>query len=365
MPRTSPTFGEPAAVAPQGRPERLVFVDVLRVAIIAMVIVHHAAQAYGPTGGAWPVHDPAQSDWFRPFYTVNTAVGLGLLFLLAGYFVPSSCDRKGAGRFLKERWARIGVPLVYLFESFPPPSEFIHWLYDSGWQALYLQLWFLADLLLYSAVYVAWRRLAGRTGQRADSGPSGGSLWGSITRSAPGLVWPGQSSGLRSSPSDLLGPLPACALFARLPDGGEPSPGVQGCRVPGAPARERSAAPPDRPGPLPAGRPAVARATVSPDPRHRQGEVFAVTPATLLAWHRRLVIRKWDYTSRRRPGRPPTAAAIRKLVIRIATDNPAWGHRRVQGELARLGNRIAAATVWQILHDAGTGPAPRRTGPAW
>jgi transposase len=100
-------------------------------------------------------------------------------------------------------------------------------------------------------------------------------------------------------------------------------------------------------------------------PRHRWGEVFPVTPATLLAWHRRLVARKWDYTSRRDPGRPPTAAAIRKLVIRIATENPAWGHRRVQGELVRLGHPIAASTVWQILHDAGIDPAPRRTGPTW
>ena len=100
-------------------------------------------------------------------------------------------------------------------------------------------------------------------------------------------------------------------------------------------------------------------------PRRRWGEVFAVTPATLLAWHRRLVTRKWDYTSRRRPGRPSTAAAIRKLVIRMATENPAWGHRRVQGELVRLGHPIAASTVWQILHDAGIGPAPRRSGPTW
>ena len=100
-------------------------------------------------------------------------------------------------------------------------------------------------------------------------------------------------------------------------------------------------------------------------PRRRWGEVFAVTPATLLAWHRRLVARKWDYTSRRRPGRPPTVAAIRKLVIRIATDNPGWGHRRVQGELVRLGHPIAASTVWQILHEAGIGPAPRRSGPTW
>ena len=100
-------------------------------------------------------------------------------------------------------------------------------------------------------------------------------------------------------------------------------------------------------------------------PRHRQGEVLAVTPATLLAWHRRLVARKRDYASRRRPGRPPTAAATRKLVIRMAAGNPTWGHRRVPGELARLGRPIAASTVWQILHDAGTDPAPRRKGPAW
>ena len=87
-----------------------------------------------------------------------------------------------------------------------------------------------------------------------------------------------------------------------------------------------------------------------------------MTPATLLAWHRRLVARKWDYASRRHPGRPSTAAAIGKLVIRIATDNPTWSHRRVQGELNKHGHPIAASTVWQILHDAGIDPAPRRSG---
>ena len=100
-------------------------------------------------------------------------------------------------------------------------------------------------------------------------------------------------------------------------------------------------------------------------PRRRRAEVFAVTPATLLTWHRKLVARTWDYTSLRRPGRPSTATAVRKLVIRLATENPTWGHRRVQGELARPGHRIAASTVWQILHDAGIDPAPRRTGPTW
>jgi hypothetical protein len=49
----------------------------------------------------------------------------------------------------------------------------------------------------------------------------------------------------------------------------------------------------------------------------------------------------------------------------MATENPTWGHRRLQGELVRLGHPIAASTIWQIMHDAGIGPAPRRTGPTW
>ena len=52
-------------------------------------------------------------------------------------------------------------------------------------------------------------------------------------------------------------------------------------------------------------------------------------------------------------------------MIRIVTENPAWGHRRVQGELVRLGHPIAASTVWQILHAARIDPAPRRAGPTW
>jgi putative transposase len=100
-------------------------------------------------------------------------------------------------------------------------------------------------------------------------------------------------------------------------------------------------------------------------PRHQWRQVLAVTPATIPAWHRRLVTREQDHTSRRRPGRPATAAGTRQLVIRIASENPTWGHRRIQGELARLGHSIAAPTIWQIPRAAGTGPAPARTGPAW
>ncbi|WUH90430.1 integrase core domain-containing protein [Streptomyces sp. NBC_00433] len=100
-------------------------------------------------------------------------------------------------------------------------------------------------------------------------------------------------------------------------------------------------------------------------PRCDWGRVFPVTPGTLLAWHRRLIAKRWDYSDRRRrTGRPPTAAALKKLVLRLAQENPRWGHRRIQGELARLGHSIAPSTVWQILHAAGVDPAPRRTGPS-
>jgi transposase len=101
-------------------------------------------------------------------------------------------------------------------------------------------------------------------------------------------------------------------------------------------------------------------------PRRRWAEVFPVAPGTLLAWHRRLIARKWDYSTRRgRTGRPPTAAPLKKLVLRLARENPQWGHRRIQGELARLGHPIAPSTVWEILHAAGIDPAPRRSGPSW
>jgi putative transposase len=105
----------------------------------------------------------------------------------------------------------------------------------------------------------------------------------------------------------------------------------------------------------------AALSRVLPRPRW---PAFAVTPQTLLRWHRRLVTRRWTYPSRR-PGRPPTAKTIRDLVLRLASDNPNWGHRRIQGEMIGLGHPVAASTVWEILRRAGVDPAPRRDGPSW
>ena len=100
-------------------------------------------------------------------------------------------------------------------------------------------------------------------------------------------------------------------------------------------------------------------------PRRRWIEVFAVTPATLLAWHRRLAAKKYDTSKQRKPGRPPTVPGIARLIVRLAKENPLCGHRRIHGELTKLGVTVAPSTVWEILRAAGIDPAPRRSGTTW
>ena len=93
-------------------------------------------------------------------------------------------------------------------------------------------------------------------------------------------------------------------------------------------------------------------------------KAFGVTPGTLLAWHRRLVAKRWTYPHRP-PGRPPIDDQTTVLVVRLAKENPRWGYRRIQGELLKLGVRLAASTISRIMKVHGLGPAPRRSGPTW
>jgi putative transposase len=44
--------------------------------------------------------------------------------------------------------------------------------------------------------------------------------------------------------------------------------------------------------------------------------------------------------------------SIRALVLRLAHENSSWGYRRIHGELAALGIKVAASTVWEILRCA-------------
>ena len=98
----------------------------------------------------------------------------------------------------------------------------------------------------------------------------------------------------------------------------------------------------------------------------RQGLRLLVTPDTIVRWHRDIVRRRQAARSKRgRTGRPATRRNIQALVRRLARENPGWGYRRIHGELAGLGVKVAASTVWEILKASGIDPARRRTGPTW
>lgn len=163
-----------------GERSRLYFVQWLRVFLISLVVAHHAAQPYGPTGGAWLVDDPASSEWLLPFFAVNAAFFMGFFFLIAGYFTAASYDRKGGSAYVRGRLLRLGVPLAFftLFVFGPlsylvvsPPEGFLAYFFEDyigRWQIVMGHLWFIAQLLALSLLYALWRLLLGRAGRSAD-----------------------------------------------------------------------------------------------------------------------------------------------------------------------------------------------------
>ncbi|MFF0041644.1 integrase core domain-containing protein [Streptomyces mirabilis] len=122
----------------------------------------------------------------------------------------------------------------------------------------------------------------------------------------------------------------------------------------------------DRPRVTPADR-AFLAALLHRLPRPKLWQLhLIVSPETVLRWHRDLRRRRHaDASRRQRSGRPPTRRSIQALVLRLARENSSWGYRRIHGELAVLGIKVAPSTVWEILRAHGIEPVPGRVRQTW
>ena len=169
----------PQAASAVARPKaaRLTYLDTLRVILICLVIAQHAAITYGASG-SWIYTDPVKDDITGILLSlmngINQSFFMGLFFFVSGYFTPGSYDRKGIGRFWKDRLLRLGIPLVlytWLLNRIPhyiialgeptPPASF----WEYVWRTALTQpdegpTWFLLMLLAFCAGYTLWRLAA-------------------------------------------------------------------------------------------------------------------------------------------------------------------------------------------------------------
>lgn len=146
--------------------KRIVYIDMIKVFLTCLVVAHHAAQAYGPTGGVWVVDDPLKANWLGKFFFINASYMMGLYFFISGYFMLFSLNRKSKKEFIQDRLVRLGIPLIFFtFFIFLPFNYFssqqnkgvFNFFIDSYFNKPPIatgHLWFVASLLLYSFIYL-------------------------------------------------------------------------------------------------------------------------------------------------------------------------------------------------------------------
>ncbi len=151
---------------------RLFYLDNFRIYLTILVILHHAAIAYGGSGD-WAIKDP-DVDEFSPilltfFTAVNQSYFMSAFFLMAGYFTPRSLERKGATAFIRDRFIRLGVPILVFSTLIINIHQLIISVWLGGnpfkWNFTYEvgHLWFLQALLIFALIYAAYRAWSDRT----------------------------------------------------------------------------------------------------------------------------------------------------------------------------------------------------------
>jgi surface polysaccharide O-acyltransferase-like enzyme len=169
-------------------PKKIFYIDNLKVGLITLVILHHALNTYGAEGG-WYYWQKTTNAWASMtmvlLITINQSFFMGFFFFLSAYFIPASYNKKGAARFVKDRLLRLGIPLVFYSFIFSPVLIYLVSYFGKGHHITFLQflggfhdwidfgvLWFVAALLLFTAVYVLWRIVGEKYKSKPLSTPS-------------------------------------------------------------------------------------------------------------------------------------------------------------------------------------------------
>ncbi|WP_292944711.1 acyltransferase family protein [Mucilaginibacter sp. 44-25] len=179
----------PSPTVSRNATEKLYYIDHIRVILTILVILHHACVMYGASGGWYYKEPTAIAGALIPltvFVSTNQSFFMGFFFLLAAFFSYSSYQRKGAKKFLTDRLLRLGLPLLFYSFIFSPFVSFLIHRFVRGHHVSYLKylslyddwidfgvLWFVAALLIFTLVYIAYQKLFAKqiSSQTAIPGP--------------------------------------------------------------------------------------------------------------------------------------------------------------------------------------------------
>lgn len=154
--------------------KKLFYIDNIKVLLTVLVVLHHTFIAYSFSDSWYYTQKTTQIGALVPmtmFVSVNQSFFMGFFFLLSAYFTGPSYDRKGAGRFIADRLLRLGIPLLFYSFVLSPFISYLVYYFAGEHHITYLQylsgynswiepgvMWFVAALLIFTLVYVVWRK---------------------------------------------------------------------------------------------------------------------------------------------------------------------------------------------------------------
>jgi glucan biosynthesis protein C len=193
-------------------PERLAYLDNLKILLVVGVIAVHAAVTYG-FDGTWYLESYDEMagpvvDALTVVIIVGWLFGLGLFFLIAGRLTGPSLDRRGPGRFARDRLLRLGTPVLAYTLLVSPALEYFDYRENEGgtggfWSFFRDQIWnlgpgptwFLEALLAFSLGYALLRTLRPPTRAPSRAALEGRDVAGvavtiAVCSFAAHLAWP-------------------------------------------------------------------------------------------------------------------------------------------------------------------------------